>query len=202
MITPEGRLLLGDFGLVKIITEGQSAMVRLTGVGAPVGTPDYMAPEQVIGDDVDARADLYSLGILLFQMVTGTTPFRGQTPMQIAAQHLRLPPPSPLILRPDLPIRAKQVIQRAMAKKPADRYLRAKDFANAFRQTLLDAGIDLEPNAINGLHSGSTGVWRALPAKRQFEPIRQTVTPPKLATSKGPQRKTSAQPDFSPWFNT
>ncbi len=195
MITPEGRLLLGDFGLVKIITEGQSAMVRLTGVGAPVGTPDYMAPEQVIGDDVDARADLYSLGILLFQMVTGTTPFRGQTPMQIAAQHLRLPPPSPLILRPDLPIRAEQVIQRAMAKKPADRYLRANDFANAFRQTLLDAGIDLEPNAINGLDSGSTGAWRALPAKRQFEPIRQTVSPPKLATSKGPQRKTSAQPD-------
>jgi serine/threonine protein kinase len=195
MVTSEGRLLLGDFGLVKIVAEGQSAMVRLTGAGAPVGTPDYMAPEQVIGEDVDARADLYSLGILLFQMVTGTTPFRGETPMQIAAQHLRLPPPSPLMLRPDLPIRAEQVIQRAMAKKPADRYLNASDLANAFRQALLDAGIDLEPNAINGLHSGSTGAWRALPPKRQFEPIRQTALPPKLATSKGRQSKAAAQPD-------
>jgi len=187
MVTPEGRLLLGDFGLVKIIAEGQSAMVRLTGAGAPVGTPDYMAPEQVIGDDVDTRADLYSLGILLFQMVTGTTPFRGETPMQIAAQHLRLPPPSPLMLRPDLPIRAERVIQRAMAKKPADRYLHANDLANAFRQALLDAGIELQPSAINGLQSSSTGAWRAIP-KRQFEPIRQ----PKLGIGKGLQSQTSA----------
>jgi serine/threonine protein kinase len=192
MVTPEGRLLLGDFGLVKIIAEGQSAMVRLTGAGAPVGTPDYMAPEQVIGDDVDTRADLYSLGILLFQLVTGTTPFRGETPMQIAAQHLRLPPPSPLMLRPDLPIRAEQVIQRAMAKKPADRYLHARDLANAFRQALLDASIELEPSNINGMHTGSTGAWRALP-KRQFEPLRQTASPPKPGIGKGVQSKTAAR---------
>jgi len=198
MVTPEGRLLLGDFGLVKIIAEGQSAMVRLTGAGAPVGTPDYMAPEQVIGDDVDTRADLYSLGILLFQMVTGTTPFRGETPMQIAAQHLRLPPPSPLMLRPDLPIRAEQVIQRAMAKKPSDRYLHANDLANAFRQSLLDAGIELGPSSINGLQSSSTGAWRAIP-KRQFEPLRQTALPPKLGirehAGKGLQSKAGARPD-------
>lgn len=186
MVTPDERLLLGDFGLVKIIAEGQSALVRLTGAGAPVGTPDYMAPEQVIGDDVDTRADLYSLGILLFQLVTGTTPFRGETPMQIAAQHLRLPPPSPQMLRPDLPIRAEQVIKRAMAKKPSDRYLRAKDLANAFHQALLDAGIELEPSSINGLRTDATGAWRALP-KRQFEPLRQTASPPKIGTIKSKQ---------------
>jgi len=197
MVTSEGRLLLGDFGLVKIIAEGQSAMVRLTGAGAPVGTPDYMAPEQVIGDNVDTRADLYSLGILLFQMVTGTTPFRGETPMQIAAQHLRLPPPSPLMLRPDLPLRAERVIQRAMAKKPADRYLHANDLANAFRQALLDAGIELEPNCIDGLQSSSTGAWRALP-KRQFDPIRQTASAPKLGTGKRLHRKTAARIDVLP----
>jgi eukaryotic-like serine/threonine-protein kinase len=188
MITPEGRLLLGDFGLVKIVAEGQSALARLTGAGAPVGTPDYMAPEQVIGDDVDTRADLYSLGILLFQLVTGTTPFRGETPMQIAAQHLRLPPPSPLMLRPDLPIRAEQVIQRAMAKKPSDRYVHAKDLADAFRQALLDAGIELEPSRIDGWQAGSTGAWRALP-KRQFEPLRQTASP----TAKGAQGKVATE---------
>ena len=197
MVTSEGRLLLGDFGLVKIIAEGQSAMVRLTGAGAPVGTPDYMAPEQVIGDNVDTRADLYSLGILLFQMVTGTTPFRGETPMQIAAQHLRLPPPSPLMLRPDLPLRAERVIQRAMAKKPADRYLHANDLANAFRQALLDAGIELEPNCIDGLQSSSTGAWRALP-KRQFDPIRQTASAPKLGAGKKLHRKTVTRIDVLP----
>src|SRR5579883_1308887 len=78
LMTPEKRLLLTDFGLVKIVAEGRMPQMRLTGVGAPVGTPDYMAPEQVIGEEVDARADLYSLGVILYQMVTGTTPFQGE----------------------------------------------------------------------------------------------------------------------------
>ncbi|MBE3558478.1 MAG: serine/threonine protein kinase [Ktedonobacteraceae bacterium] len=143
MVTPEGRLLLTDFGLVKITAEGRIPQIRLTGPGAPVGTPDYMAPEQVIGEEVDTRADLYSLGVILYQMVTGTTPFQGESPMQIAAQHLQIPPPSPQMLRPDLPIEAEQVILRALAKRPADRYARAQDLALAFRAALAGAGIPL-----------------------------------------------------------
>jgi serine/threonine protein kinase len=141
LMTREGRLLLTDFGLVKIIAEGQIPQLRLTGPGAPVGTPDYMAPEQVIGEDVDPRADLYSLGVILYQMVTGTTPFQGDSPMQIAAQHLQVPPPSPKALRPDLPDAVEQVILRAMAKRPDDRYSQAQDLANAFRMALISAGI-------------------------------------------------------------
>src|SRR2546421_913747 len=141
LTTPEGRLLLTDFGLVKIIAEGQIPQLRLTGPGAPVGTPDYMAPEQVIGEDVDPRADLYSLGVILYQMVTGTTPFQGETPMQIAAQHLQVPPPSPQLLRPNFPITAEQVILRALAKRPDDRYALAQELANAFRMSLMGTGI-------------------------------------------------------------
>ncbi|HEY4384935.1 MAG TPA: serine/threonine-protein kinase, partial [Ktedonobacteraceae bacterium] len=107
LMTSERRLLLTDFGLVKIVAEGSLPQTRLTGEGAPVGTPDYMAPEQVIGEDVDARADLYSLGVIVYQMITGTTPFQGETPMQIAAQHLQVPPPAPHLLRPDLPLPAE-----------------------------------------------------------------------------------------------
>ena len=143
LMTPEERLLLTDFGLVKIVTEGETPQVRLTGAGAPVGTPDYMAPEQVIGEDVDARADLYSLAVILYQMVTGTTPFQGETPMQITAQHLQLPPPPPTKLRPALPLAAERVILRAMAKRPAERYARARDLADAFRSALIDSGIDV-----------------------------------------------------------
>jgi serine/threonine protein kinase len=143
LMTPEGRLLLTDFGLVKIVSEGGMPQIRLTGAGAPVGTPDYMAPEQVIGEEVDARADLYSLGVILYQMVTGTTPFQGETPMQIAAQHLQIPPPSPHILRPDLPMVAEQVLLRAMAKRPSDRYASAQELANAFRMALVGTGIPL-----------------------------------------------------------
>ncbi|GER87065.1 hypothetical protein KDW_12270 [Dictyobacter vulcani] len=180
MVTNEGRLILSDFGLVKIIAAGQAPQVRLTGAGAPVGTPDYMAPEQVIGEEVDTRADLYSLGVILFQMLTGTTPFQGETPMQIAAQHLQIPPPSPQMLRPDLPIAAEQVVLRAMAKRPGDRFMRAEDMARAFRNALLNSGIQIgAAQTWAGLLSGSTASRMAVP-KGQFDPMRQTASMPKV----------------------
>src|SRR5437667_4728862 len=143
LLTPEGRLLLTDFGLVKLLSDGQGAQTRLTGAGAPVGTPDYMSPEQVMGTEVDGRADQYSLGIILYQMVTGTTPFQGETPMQIAAHQMQTPPPSPRLLRKDLPVAAEQVLLRAMAKRPADRYASGQELADAFRNALDAAGIAL-----------------------------------------------------------
>ncbi len=181
LMTPEGRLLLTDFGLVKIIDEGRAPQIRLTGAGAPVGTPDYMAPEQVIGEEIDARADLYSLGVVLYQMITGTTPFQGETPMQIAAQHLQIPPPSPQMLRPDLPITSEQVMLRALAKRPSDRYMRAQDLANAFRMSLMGTGIQLGMNSsYTGSFGAVSGSFRTMTAPRipvpgePFDPMRQT----------------------------
>jgi eukaryotic-like serine/threonine-protein kinase len=143
LLRREGRLLLTDFGLVKIVTEGQNANSRLTGVGVPLGTPDYMAPEQAMGGEIDARADLYSLGVILYQMVTGTVPFKGDLPMQVAMQHTYMPPAPPRSLRPDLPAAAEQVLLRALAKRPDDRYLRVQDFASAFRLALTVSGVPL-----------------------------------------------------------
>src|SRR5215469_16106823 len=182
MITPEGRLLLADFGLVKIVDDGKTPQVHITGVGAPVGTPDYMSPEQVIGEEVDIRADLYSLGVVLYQMVTGTTPFRGETPMQIAAQHLQVPPPSAQIMRPDLPIGAEQVLQRALAKRPADRYESAQGLVDAFRTALINSGIQLNMSySANDFLSGSMTGRLAIP-KGQFDPLRrQTMSMPKVS---------------------
>ena len=188
MVTPDGRLLLTDFGLVKIVDEGQSPQIRLTGAGAPVGTPDYMSPEQVIGENVDTRADLYSLGVILYQMVTGRTPFVGETPMQIAAQHLQVPPPSPQMLRRDLPIAAEQVILRAMAKRADDRYTHADDLAQAFRSAILSAGIELEDKYTR---SGMMMTSPRLPMPNtpkgfgQFNKIRQTIALPKVTTLHG-----------------
>jgi serine/threonine protein kinase len=175
LMTPEGRLLLTDFGLVKIIDEGKAPQMRLTGAGAPVGTPDYMAPEQVIGEEIDARADLYSLGVVLYQMVTGTTPFQGETPMQIAAQHLQIPPPSPQMLRPDLPVTAEQVMLRSLAKRPSDRYMRAQDLANAFRLSLVGTGIQLGMSPIyTGSFSTVTGPRIPMPGEL-FDSSRQSA---------------------------
>jgi serine/threonine protein kinase len=138
LLTPDGRLMLTDFGLVKILSDNQSEQMRLTGAGAPVGTPDYMSPEQVIGSEVDGRADQYSLGVVLFQMLTGTTPFQGETPMQIASQQLHMQPPAPRSLRMDLPETAERVLLRAMAKRPDERFSSAQEFSSAFRAALVE----------------------------------------------------------------
>lgn len=179
LMTPEGRLLLSDFGLVKIVAEGQTPQIRLTGAGSPIGTPDYMAPEQVIGEEVDTRADLYSLGVILYQMVTGTTPFQGDTPMQIAAQHLQIPPPSPRLLRSDLPSAAEQVILRALAKHPFERYMHAQDLATAFRTALVSSGIPLGVSTVSSSISSTTG--RFFTPKGLFDPSWQTGTLPKIS---------------------
>src|SRR5260370_19871328 len=94
-----------------------------------------MSPEQAMGLEVDGRADLYSLGIILFQMLTDTTPFQGETPMQIAAQQLHGQPPTPRRFRQDLPASAEQVILKALSKRPSDRYANGLELATAFRLT-------------------------------------------------------------------
>lgn len=144
LMTLEKRLLLTDFGLVKIIADTIPISNNpLSEVGTPMGTPDYMSPEQVIGKEIDPRADIYSLGVLLYHMVTGTVPFKGDLPMKVAVQHLHTPPPLPRLLRPDLPPAAEQVILRALAKKPQDRYMNARDMASSFRLALEAAGVQL-----------------------------------------------------------
>ncbi len=185
LLTPEERLLLTDFGLVKLLSEGQAARARLTGAGAPVGTPDYMSPEQVMGLEVDGRADQYSLGIILYQMVTGTTPFQGETPMQIAAQQLHMQPASPRVYRPDLPIAAEQVILKVLAKQPADRYTHAQEFATAFRLALYapemrqqSAQVDAFASSTGGLTASGLVTPRGL-----FDSKWQTGTMPAASAS-------------------
>ncbi|HCF84914.1 MAG TPA: hypothetical protein DEV72_06915 [Ktedonobacter sp.] len=173
LMTTEGRLLLTDFGLVKIITDGPNPQVRLTGAGAPVGTPDYMAPEQVVGNMVDGRSDLYSLGVILYQMITGATPFQGETPMQIAAQQWQSPPPSPRLLRPDLSDASEQVLLRAMAKRPDDRYATGHDFTEAFRQALNASGVLLGNAPSSTLSISSSTSARLLAPRGLFDPAWQ-----------------------------
>lgn len=173
LMTTEGRLVLTDFGLVKIITDGPNPQVRLTGAGAPVGTPDYMSPEQVVGNKVDGRSDLYSLGVILYQILTGATPFQGETPMQIAAQQLQSPPPAPRLLRPDLSDELEQVLLHAMAKRPDDRYATGHDFTEAFRQALHASGVLLGNAPSSRLSKGSSTSARLIAPRGLFDPAWQ-----------------------------
>ncbi len=132
LVTTHDNLLLTDFALSKVMSEESMAQVRQF----RVGMLDYMAPELIMGKEVDEGADLYSLGAILYHMITGTAPFQGESLTEVAKQHLQAPPPSPSSKRPDLPVAAEQAILRALAKHPADRYAHAQDLATAFRLAL------------------------------------------------------------------
>lgn len=123
LLSADGLPVLGDFGVARILqndaTPGQVTL-SLTGVG--IGTPEYMAPEQALGRPVDARADVYALGVLLFELITGRRPFASDTPMGVVLGHLNEPPPSPRQWAPDLPVALERLILTALAKRPTDRY--------------------------------------------------------------------------------
>lgn len=168
LMNGEGRLFLTDFGLMKIVTGRQTSQMHLLKAGTPVGSIDYMAPEQVMGDVVDARTDLYSLGVMLYHLVTGQTPFQG-TPLQLATQHVQTPPPSPRQLREDLPAAAEQVMLQALAKRPLDRHASAQDLARAFRDA-----INQVPTAAERPAGAQAGLPLFSPGKRGlFDPVWQ-----------------------------
>jgi serine/threonine-protein kinase len=124
LLDKEGHALLADFGIVKIV-EGEG---HLTGTGGLVGTPAYMAPEQGRGEQVTNSADIYSLGVVVYQMVTGKKPYQAETPMQIVIKHMNEPVPSLRQTIADAPPGLELVIQRVMAKHPQERYSSAVEF--------------------------------------------------------------------------
>jgi serine/threonine-protein kinase len=122
------QAVLTDFGIAHIA--GLSGD-RLTQTGA-LGTLEYIAPEQILAAHrIDGRADVYSLGVLLYEMLTGKLPFVGDNPGALVLAHLQQPPPDPALARPDLPPHAAQAILRALAKGPDDRFATAGALARA-----------------------------------------------------------------------
>ncbi len=122
MITPEGHVKVTDFGIAKATTEqGQ------TRAGVRLGTLWYMSPEQIKGKPVDARSDLYAMGITLFQMVTGKLPFFGNSDFEIMKAHTETPPPDPKRIKKDLPKPLAGVILKLLEKDPQKRFQSASD---------------------------------------------------------------------------
>jgi len=121
LVDREGRLKVADFGIARA---GASEM---TEVGSIVGTAQYLSPEQARGAPVDESSDLYSTGIVLYELLTGAVPFTGETPVEIAMKHLSQTPDAPSTRRPDIPHDLDLVVLRALAKEPADRYRSAAE---------------------------------------------------------------------------
>lgn len=127
----DGHAYLVDFGLAKAKISTDS----LSYIGTMIGTPEYMAPEQSNNIN-DYRSDIYSLGIILYQMLTGHVPFTGDTPVAITLKHLQTPPISPRHFNSEIPQSIEDIILKALAKEPDKRYQQANDFSSAYRTAL------------------------------------------------------------------
>ncbi len=135
MLTPGGIVKLMDFGIAKI-----TADPKLTQTGHTVGSLYYMSPEQINGATLDARSDLYSLGISLYEIVTGTRPFKGDSDFSIMAAHLNSTPVPPLQIDPRLPSMLNEIIMMSIARDPAQRFQSADAFRNALQSLHLVPG--------------------------------------------------------------
>ena len=127
LVDEAGRVKVADFGIARM---GASALTR---TGAMLGTSSYLSPEQAQGRSADERSDLYGLGVVLYEMLTGRLPFSGESDLAVAMQHVSAAPPNPRSLAPDVPEAYAAAAMRALSKQPADRYQSAEEFAAALR---------------------------------------------------------------------
>ncbi|HSJ52431.1 MAG TPA: serine/threonine-protein kinase, partial [Anaerolineae bacterium] len=130
LISRDGRPLLSDFGIAKALHESAG----LTRTGMSIGTPEYMAPEQIQGQKVDARTDIYALGIVLYEMLAGWAPFSSTTPVAALFKQVNEAPPPLRQANINIPAWLEAVVTRALCKSPHDRYQQASEFAEALRQ--------------------------------------------------------------------
>lgn len=173
MLTRNGDVKILDFGLAKVRSEGQaedgldqSTGSLLTLEGAVLGTPGYMSPEQARGGPVDARSDVFSLGVMVYELVTGTRPFDAATTVEAAAALLRDKPPPIRDRNPGLPVEIAAVVERCLAKEARDRYASAGEALAALERALLDSESATSPQR-GGIQSAQTPLRNASRAVRR-----------------------------------
>ncbi|HEU0297788.1 MAG TPA: serine/threonine-protein kinase [Anaerolineales bacterium] len=133
LVDADGNLFLTDFGIAKLL---ESASPRLTQTDAIMGTPAYISPEQAQAGPVDQRSDIYSLGIILYEMVTGRVPYVADTPLAVILKHVSDPLPLPSVVKTDISPAIEQVILKALAKNPNDRFATTAEFVAAWKRAL------------------------------------------------------------------
>jgi eukaryotic-like serine/threonine-protein kinase len=126
MVTRDGKVLVMDFGIARLISGPETAPQT----SAVLGTASYLSPEQAQGHSVDARSDIYALGVVLYEMLTGRPPFTGDSPMAIAYKQVNATPEAPSSVNPEVPPELDAVVMRALSKNPANRYQTGKEFAD------------------------------------------------------------------------
>lgn len=185
MLEPQGQPILMDFGVAKIVGGQQH-----TATGAIVGTVAYMSPEQIRGSKVDERADLYSLGIMLYEMTAGRPPFEGDSAMTVMFKHVNEPPPDIQQYNAALPLEFKDIIFKALEKDPARRYQTAAEMARDLRALRLLQTAVTPPGPATEVSApaetqGGGGVAAAMSQREQVRPPdkKTVITPPAVSTA-------------------
>ena len=157
LIDPDGRAKVTDFGIARSLESK-----GLTATGRVLGTTDYVSPEQAMGEDVDERSDVYSLGVVLYEMLTGDVPFRAETQVGVAMKHVNEPMPDVQAKRPEVSAAVASVVDRATTKDPRDRYDTVAQMVRDLEQTL-----EVEAARRGGTSGEATSVLDSVPAERR-----------------------------------
>jgi serine/threonine-protein kinase len=184
MADADGRLKVTDFGIAR------AGVSQMTEAGSIIGTAQYLSPEQARGSPVDQRSDLYSVGIVLYEMLTGKTPFTGETPVEIAMKHLSDPPRPPSLERPDISPDLDMVVLRALAKSPEDRFQTAEEMDGELERVGRGLGVtaataDAATMVLSGADAAPTSV---------IPPRRPPATTPSYRYAEPPPRRRAIWP--------
>jgi serine/threonine protein kinase len=183
------QVVLTDFGIAK-----NSQLPALTQAGVVIGTPDYLSPEQAKGLPVRPSSDIYSLGVVLYELLAGRLPFVGSTPLGVAMSHIQDTPPPLRSLRPDLPAAVDALVQQALSKDPSARFHTAGALAHALAQAWPATGGAAAPPA--GIHEQSTRLWDARAATPPAAPAARPA--PTVARFDSTAQPAPAAPASSP----
>ncbi len=185
LLNAAGDAVLTDFGLAKLLNDADRS--QLTQTGAQLGTPAYMSPEQWLGENVDARADIYSFGILVFEMLSGQPLFRGESSADLMHKHLYMLPPPISRIRDDLPAATDAVLRRALAKERRERWYSAAAFSEALHNALLNGSLpELDTDALARLPTAIVSPDQAAEQERralaQLDSDRMRSTPSRIGS--------------------
>ena len=199
LLSADGHVKVTDFGIATMMGAGRSA--GLTETGTVVGTASYLSPEQARGEPTDARSDLYSLGVVLYEMLAGRPPFRGDTPVAVAYQHVQDPPIPLNRIGVDVPRPLENITMRLLAKDPEDRYSRAEDLRahlqiirERFEQDAADRPAQPPPKSQQPALAPPPAPLPP-PALSPLPPAPPTTPPPRRRVAPGPPRQQPRAPE-------
>jgi len=199
LLSNDGQIYLADFGLARMAQAGESTLSSDT----MLGTPQYISPEQAMGmADLDARTDLYSFGVMLYEMVVGKVPFSADTPFSIIHDHIYSPLPLPRKVNPNVPEPVERVLLKALAKERDDRFEDALSLVEAFKASWNEAGVPIQGSDLSASHVVRASMDDA--ASPQEEPTKVASAPTRVAGIEKKPEQIESVPEpkkkRSPWM--